>query len=111
VTTESWISADLFGGELLGGHRSTPVVTAADVQRAVTESILRLTSSRRRFRADQRGTILITTSGSRVGQVNGLAIYDMGEPLREAVADHRRDLLRQSGYQHRARVGLQRTQP
>ncbi|MBI4601185.1 MAG: AAA family ATPase [Planctomycetes bacterium] len=58
------------------------LITEADVQRAVSESVLRLNLVETKIaEMISEGTILITTSGRRVGQVNGLAIYDMGDYL------------------------------
>ena len=55
-------------------------VTAGHVERAIDEAIERVNLVEKKISemiAD--GTILIATSGARVGQVNGLAIYDMGD--------------------------------
>ncbi len=58
------------------------VITGADVQRAVSEAVLRLNLVETKIsEMISEGTILITTSGERIGQVNGLAIYDMGDYL------------------------------
>ncbi len=64
------------------------VVTAADVQRAIAAQIRRADRLRERVQEGiQRGTILIDTSGERVGQVNGLSLialgnYTFGHPSR-----------------------------
>jgi len=55
------------------------VVTAADVQRAIAAQIRRADRLRERVQEGiQRGTILIDTSGERVGQVNGLSVVALG---------------------------------
>ncbi|MEA3341309.1 MAG: S16 family serine protease, partial [Chloroflexota bacterium] len=55
------------------------VVTAADVQRAIDAQIRRADRLRERvYERIQQGTILIDTTGERVGQVNGLSVIVMG---------------------------------
>jgi lon-related putative ATP-dependent protease len=55
------------------------VVTADDVQRAIDTQIHRADRVRERVHDRiQRGTILIDTSGERVGQVNGLSVIGLG---------------------------------
>jgi lon-related putative ATP-dependent protease len=67
--------ADYWAGEV--GHQ---VVTAEDVQRAIDAQIHRLDRVRERVQEEiQRGTILIDTQGSRVGQVNGLSVLTLGQ--------------------------------
>ena len=81
ITTHSWLVADLlreadYWARLAGRH----IVGEADVRRAIEESILRLNLVETKIsEMISEGTILITTTGRRVGQVNGLAIYDMGD--------------------------------
>ena len=64
------------------------VVTADDVQRAIDTQIHRADRVRERVHDRiQRGTILIDTSGERVGQVNGLSVvglakFAFGQPSR-----------------------------
>jgi len=61
------------------GVAGNGVVTAADVQRAIDAQIHRADRLRERMREQiQRGTILIDTSGERVGQVNGLSVLTLG---------------------------------
>jgi ATP-dependent Lon protease len=83
ITTQSWLVADLLREAdywaRMAGRR---VVTEEDVERAVEESVQRLNLVETKIsEMISEGTILITTSGRRVGQVNGLAIYDMGDYL------------------------------
>ncbi len=55
------------------------VVTAADVQRAIDTQIHRADRLRERVQERiQRGTILIDTTGERVGQVNALSVIGLG---------------------------------
>jgi lon-related putative ATP-dependent protease len=56
------------------------VVTAADVQRAVDESIHRSNRIEERVREMiTRGTILVDTAGEVVGQINGLSVSSVGD--------------------------------
>jgi lon-related putative ATP-dependent protease len=58
---------------------SNGAVTAADVQRAIDAQIRRADRLRERVQEGiERGTILIDTSGERVGQVNGLSVIGLG---------------------------------
>ncbi|KPK06529.1 MAG: ATP-dependent protease [Anaerolineae bacterium SG8_19] len=67
--------ADYWAGE--AGHQ---VVTAADVQQAIEAQIYRASRIRERaYEAIERGTILIDTTGARVGQVNGLSVISLGQ--------------------------------
>jgi predicted ATP-dependent protease len=57
-----------------------PLVTGTDVQRAVAERVHRADLAQERFAqllAD--GTLAIATEGEVVGQVNGIAVIDLGE--------------------------------
>jgi lon-related putative ATP-dependent protease len=54
-------------------------VTAGDVQRAVDAQIFRADRVRQRLQEEiRRGTLLIDTEGSAVGQVNGLSVLQLG---------------------------------
>lgn len=70
------------------------LVTAADVQRAVDESIFRSNRTEERLREMiTEGTILVDTEGAVPGQINGLAVsaagdYSFGHPSR-ITATHR----------------------
>jgi lon-related putative ATP-dependent protease len=67
--------ADYWAGEAQHGD-----VTAADVQRAIDAQIYRSDRVRERIQEEiQRGTILIDTQGSTVGQVNGLSVLTLGQ--------------------------------
>jgi lon-related putative ATP-dependent protease len=81
ITTQSWLVADLLReADYWAGLAGRRVVAEADVHRAIEESIQRLNLVETKIaEMISEGTILITTSGRRIGQVNGLAIYDMGD--------------------------------
>jgi predicted ATP-dependent protease len=67
--------ADYWAGEAQHG-----VIDAMDVQRALDAQIRRQDRVRERTQEEiQRGTILIDTQGATVGQVNGLAVFSMGQ--------------------------------
>ena len=62
------------------GVAGNGVVTVADVQRAIDAQIHRADRLRERVQEQiQRGTILIDTTGERVGQVNGLSVIGLGD--------------------------------
>ncbi len=81
------LSADLRRlGDLVGeadhGARTAggKVITADDVQRAIHAQQRRADRLRERIQDTiLRGTIMIDSEGSRVGQVNGLSVYVLGE--------------------------------
>ena len=59
------------------GHST---VTASDVQQAIDAQVYRASRMRERVMEEiQRGTLLINTSGARVGQVNGLSVVQLGQ--------------------------------
>jgi len=61
------------------GVSGNGAVTADDVQRAIDAQIHRAGRMRERVQEMiQRGTILIDTTGERVGQVNGLSVIELG---------------------------------
>jgi len=56
------------------------LITREDVQHAIESRIYRMDRIRERLHdAIQRGTILIDTSGSRTGQINGLSVMGLGD--------------------------------
>jgi lon-related putative ATP-dependent protease len=60
-------------------HEGHAAVQAEDVERAITAQINRADRPRERYlEAVGRGTLLLDTEGSRVGQVNGLAVASYG---------------------------------
>lgn len=61
------------------GRAGRDIVTAADVDAAIDAKVFRVDRVRERiYQAIQRGTLLIDTDGSRVGQVNALSVLDIG---------------------------------
>jgi len=83
VSTQSWFIADLLReADYWAAQVGRRVITHSDVERAVNEGIRRLNLVETKIsEMITDGTILIATGGLRVGQVNGLAIYDMGDYL------------------------------
>ena len=81
ITTQSWLIADILReADHYAKCARRRVIGVADVGRAIDEGIERLNLVETKMgEMISEGTILITTSGTRVGQVNGLAIYDMGD--------------------------------
>ena len=66
--------ADFWAGE--NGHE---LVVAADVQQALNAQVQRASRMRERMQeAMLEETILIDTAGNRVGQINGLSVYQLG---------------------------------
>jgi predicted ATP-dependent protease len=62
------------------GEAQHPVINATDVQHAIDAQIRRLDRVRERIQEEiKRGTILIDTQGTAVGQVNGLSVLSMGQ--------------------------------
>ncbi|MFP3940216.1 MAG: Lon protease family protein [Thermoanaerobaculia bacterium] len=62
------------------GEDARDVVTAEDVDRAVQEWVYRSSRVRDRIQEQiERETLFIATDGSRVGQVNGLSVLQLGE--------------------------------
>jgi lon-related putative ATP-dependent protease len=61
------------------GQAAREVVSVADVERAIEARVDRAGRVRERLQEEiLRGTLLIDTAGSRVGQVNGLAVVTLG---------------------------------
>jgi lon-related putative ATP-dependent protease len=81
ITAQSWVIADLLReADYWAGKAHRRLITRADVERAIAEAIDRVNLVEKKIaEMISEGTILISTSGTRVGQVNGLAIYDMGD--------------------------------
>jgi lon-related putative ATP-dependent protease len=62
------------------GQAGRDLVTPADVQTALDAQVHRIDRVRDRvYEAIQRGTVLIDTTGARVGQVNGLSVIQVGD--------------------------------
>jgi len=57
-----------------------PVVEERHVQRALTEQLRRVNLAERKVKdAIARGELIITTAGERIAQLNGLAVYSLGD--------------------------------
>jgi lon-related putative ATP-dependent protease len=62
------------------GENDRETVTSEDVQQAIDAQIRRVDRIRQRLQEEvERGTILIDTDGDKVGQVNGLAVFSLGD--------------------------------
>ena len=62
------------------GHDGRALVTAADIDRAISTAIRRAERMRLSVEDEMlRGTLLIASAGSAQGQVNGLAVYQLSE--------------------------------
>ncbi len=60
--------------------RQAKTVAANDVQQAIDAKIRRADRIQRRIREEiLRGTLMIDTQGTRIGQVNGLSVFDVGD--------------------------------
>jgi lon-related putative ATP-dependent protease len=61
-------------------QRSAGLVTGADIQEALDAAARRTGRVRERLLEEtQRGTLLVDCDGEQVGQVNGLAVYQLGD--------------------------------
>ena len=62
------------------GQAGRDVVTTGDVQRAIDAGVFRLDRYRDRIQEEiDRGTLLLDTAGAKIGQVNGLSVYELGD--------------------------------
>lgn len=62
------------------GQNGKEIVAAENVQKAIDAWTFRSDKLRERIHEEiQRGTILIDTQGAKVGQINGLSVYQLGE--------------------------------
>jgi ATP-dependent Lon protease len=81
ISTRFWFVADLLReASYFAGEQGRTEITRADVERAIHER-------RRRFGLDEdrvqeefeRGQLIVETTGTAVGTVNGLTVYDLGD--------------------------------
>ena len=72
-------------------------MTAEHVEKAINEKVYRTNRIEERLQEMiLEGTIIIDTEGAKVGQINGLAVLDMGDySFRQAFEDHGTDLCRE----------------
>ncbi len=62
------------------GDAGRDIVDASDVQHAIDQQIYRASRVKERLQEEiRRGTIMIDTDGAKVGQINGLAVFGMGD--------------------------------
>ena len=65
--------------EYWAGLENTETISAAHVQKSIQQQIYRSDRIRERVHEEiRRGTLLVDTSGERVGQVNGLSVISLG---------------------------------
>lgn len=83
VTAQTWLMTDLLReADYWCRTANRRAISNVDIDRALREEVLRLNLLDTKLaEMIHEGTILIATSGLRVGQVNGLTIYDMGDYL------------------------------
>lgn len=61
-------------------QENAKLVTHEHVEKALEEKVIRVSLVRDKIQElIQQGTLMIDTEGGKVGQVNGLAVYDMGD--------------------------------
>jgi len=60
-------------------ERGAQIVGREDVQRTIDTQVYRVDRIREHIQEEiQRGTLMIDTQGSKVGRINGLSVYDLG---------------------------------
>jgi len=80
ITTHIEAIADLMReSDHLAGSAGHDAISADDVAKVIEQQVRRASRLRERLLEEvRRGTILIDTSGERVGQINGLAVLQLG---------------------------------
>jgi predicted ATP-dependent protease len=81
ITAESWVVEDVLReADYWAGAARRRTIGAKEVDQSISEAINRVNLLEKKIEEMiLDGTILISTTGACVGQVNGLAIYDMGD--------------------------------
>ena len=70
----------LIQADYWAGKEGSPLLTGAHVRRALEERVHRLNLVEEKLRRlICEGTIMVDVSGEEAGQVNGLAVYDLGD--------------------------------
>jgi ATP-dependent Lon protease len=70
----------LIESDFWAGKENAELVSEKHVERAITEKIFRLNLVEKRLQEMiAEGTLLVDVDGAMVGQVNGLAVYQMGD--------------------------------
>ena len=96
------------------GKDQAELVSGKHVERAIVEKNFRLNLIEKRLQElITEGTILVDVEGAAIGQVNGLAVYQMGDfSFGKPVAHHRQDFHGARRHrQYRARVEDERQEP
>jgi predicted ATP-dependent protease len=79
-TRTEWVSDLLKEADYWASRNGNGVVMADDVQKAIDARIYRSDRLQERTQEEiQRGTLLIDTAGTKVGQVNGLSVISFGD--------------------------------
>jgi lon-related putative ATP-dependent protease len=80
VTARIEVVADLLReADHLAGEAGSDTVSVGDIQQTIDLQIRRASRVRERIYEEiRRGTILIDTTGARIGQVNGLSVLQLG---------------------------------
>ena len=72
----------LFEADHWAADRQADLVTAADVQEAIAARVRRISRIRDRLQEQiLRETVLVDTAGTRVGQINGLSVLQLGPTM------------------------------
>ena len=62
------------------GERDKDLIGAEDIQKAIDSQVRRASRYRDRLQEEMlRDTLVVETTGSRVGQINGLAVFQLGD--------------------------------
>jgi len=62
------------------GQAGREIITAADIEQAIDAHDRRLSRIRERLQEEtQRGTLMISTDGTEIGQINGLSVMQFGD--------------------------------
>ena len=81
LSTRFRVIADLLRESSYWAHKAgRRKVTAADVERAIAQRRRRFNLAEQKYRESiERDLVMVATEGSRVGQINGLAVFDLGD--------------------------------
>lgn len=81
LSTRFRVVADLLRESSYWARRAgRRTVTRVEIARAIRQRRRRVNLAEEKYREDiERNVVMVSTSGSRIGQVNGLAIFDLGD--------------------------------
>jgi len=81
LSTRFRVVADLLREATYWARRAgRRTITRAEIARAISQRRRRVNLAEEKYREDiERDVVMVSTSGSRVGQVNGLAVFDLGD--------------------------------